>query len=243
VLLLSLVATACGSSAVTTRHPVAVAVYGDSLLYEARDALAEGLAGRSSLVRATPGAAACDFTTQLRHDLERVRPRLVVLETVGNDLTACIGDRGGPRSAAHVRATVRDVAAFVTIAHDAGAHVLIADPPPIGAQSAANAGAVEALARGLRARFARDPFVTFTAAPSEAVAPGRRFTVILPCAPAEVTRSDCHGGRITVRDAYFGIHFCPRTYPSDAALRRGCPVYSSGAQRFGTALAGAIATG
>ena len=69
-----------------------------------------------------------------------------------------------------------------------------------------------------------------------AVVEGDRFTATLPCLPSEGPAEGCVDGRIRVR-ALDGVHFCP--------VREGpgtdhCPVYSSGAVRFGLAMAGPL---
>ena len=67
----------------------------------------------------------------------------------------------------------------------------------------------------------------------QAVLDGGRFTATLPCLPSEGPAEGCVDGRIPVR-ALDGLHLCPvRT--SQGSDR--CPVYSSGAARFGLAMA------
>lgn len=174
-------------------------------------------------------------------DLETTRPATVVLETMGDALTPCIENEGSYASASHLRATMRDVRRFVRTARDAGARVVLVAPLPIGGQAAPDAPAVRALDAELR-RLARSTAgVSVVDGPRDAVAPDGRFVATLPCAPDEVARPDCRDGAIAVRDAYFGIHLCPAPYLEDAAIRRGCPGYSSGAVRYGRALADVVA--
>jgi hypothetical protein len=66
-----------------------------------------------------------------------------------------------------------------------------------------------------------------------AVVAGGRFTATLPCLPSEGAADGCVDGRIPVR-ALDGVHFCPRR---EGPGTDGCPVYSSGAVRFGFAMA------
>ena len=160
---------------------------------------------------------------------------------MGDAWTPCIEDEGSFASASHRAATMRDVRRFVRTARDAGARVILVAPPPIGGRSARDDHAVTALDAELR-RFARSTDgVSIVDGPREAVAPDGRFVATLPCTPDEVARPDCRAGAIAVRDAYFGIHLCPDPYPDDAAIRRGCTGYSSGANRFGRALAAVVA--
>ena len=67
----------------------------------------------------------------------------------------------------------------------------------------------------------------------QAVLDGGRFTATLPCLPSEGAGDECVDGRIPVR-ALDGLHLCPvRTSQENDR----CPVYSSGAARFGLAMA------
>ncbi len=231
--------TACAGPSTPTRR-IDVAAYGDSLLTEARAPMVAGLRRGSTIVRGEPGRAPCDLVRTLRTDLARYRPHLVMLETVGDALTPCIRDRGAFGSRAHVDATLDDVEGFVDVARDAGAKVLLVAPPPIGGRAARDNRWVSALGLGLTRIAGTRRGVSAVQGPRTAVAPDGVFAATLPCLPDEAGRPDCHTGRIAARDPYFGIHFCPVGYPDDAAIFHGCAVYSSGARRFGRALAAAI---
>ena len=64
----------------------------------------------------------------------------------------------------------------------------------------------------------------------------RSFTARLPCLPNESAAQGCTAdGTITVRSSD-GTHFCP----IDTGGKTGCPVWSSGAYRFGVGLADAV---
>ena len=69
---------------------------------------------------------------------------------------------------------------------------------------------------------------------------GRTYTDVLPCLPAE----PCSGSAsrpsvgVNVVRAPDGAHFCPRPdAPAVEGVTGPCPVWSSGAYRFGTAMA------
>ena len=226
---------ACSSGA-PARHIPTVMV-GDSLLYEARGPIRSALGRARVLIHAVPGTAACDLLPWLREETSKVRARLVVIETMGNVFTGCIRAAGPSLSDAARRKTVRDVVALADVATSAGARVLIVDPLPVGGLSATGDAWLTALTDDMRRAFAGRSDVQFTDRPRRSVAPDGRFVASLPCAASE---TGCVDGRVAVRDPYFGIHFCPRPYADDAAIRRGCPTPSPGAQRFGQALATAI---
>jgi hypothetical protein len=73
-----------------------------------------------------------------------------------------------------------------------------------------------------------------TAAPL--LGPRRAFAPRLPCLPDETAPQGCEpDGTIAVRSVD-GTHFCPL----DTGGKTACPIWSSGAHRFGIALADAI---
>ena len=74
-----------------------------------------------------------------------------------------------------------------------------------------------------------------------AVLENGRFTETLPCLPGEGPAQGCRHGEIQVRAAD-GAHFCPDVIypPGDPA--GACAVWSSGAFRFGAAMARPVVT-
>ncbi len=80
------------------------------------------------------------------------------------------------------------------------------------------------------------PFLAPTPPLTQSVLDHGRYSTTLPCLPHETSRHGCSGGRIVVR-APDHSHLCPtqRNFP--------CPVYSSGALRYGAtqAFVGALA--
>ena len=192
------------------------------------------------LSAAAPGAAACDLIPRLQSDLEIARPRLVVLETMAGYLTHCMSGTAPYGSPRHVRATVRGVERFVDDARAFGARVALVAPPPVGRLNAPQTKTLKSIEQRLRQDLAGQAGVTFLDAPRDAVAPGGGFAASLACRAEEQDRGGCRNGRIEVRDRVNGVHFCPEPYADEAAILRGCPVYSSGAVRFGEALGHSI---
>jgi hypothetical protein len=64
---------------------------------------------------------------------------------------------------------------------------------------------------------------------AQAVTDHGRWVAKLPCQRGEPCGQD---GLVTIR-SWDGIHFCPVNHPSTPR----CPVFSAGAERFGTAMA------
>jgi hypothetical protein len=65
------------------------------------------------------------------------------------------------------------------------------------------------------------------------------WTSTLPCLSTEGRDEGCAGGRVLVRAAD-GLHLCPAVAGADAGVVGSCGVWSSGAYRFGRAIAEAI---
>lgn len=225
--------TGCTAS----RPPSVVAFYGDSLMYEARHAVRREFSSGPMLIRSRPGKAPCDLLSLLRRDLERSRLRLVVLETVGNGATQCMDSNVALGTQSFQESFVDGVRGFARSTQRAGVPLLIVDPPPIGGLVAAQDRPLTALGRRLRTELGDEALVRFTSRPRESVSLDDAFSRTLPCLPSERDSTACRNGEITIRDPYLGVHFCPVTYANHAELVRGCPKYSSGAERFGRALA------
>jgi hypothetical protein len=217
-----------------------VILYGDSLAFEARDAFALSLqsGGDVEVVdRTFGGTAICDRLDRMRRDLHDLQPWAVALEFVGNNVTPCMRGPSGRLTGDGLAQKYRDDARAATELF-AGAGVRVYW---MGAPSSATpeAGDFARVRRGYEAESDRLTFATpplsrvrFVDA-GQAVLDGGRFTATLPCLPSEGAGDGCVDGRIPVR-ALDGLHLCPlRTSQGDDR----CPVYSSGAARFGVAMA------
>jgi hypothetical protein len=197
-----------------------VILYGDSLAFEARDAFALSLesGGDVEVVdRTLGGTAICDRLDRMREDLRDLQPSAVALEFAGNNITPCMRGPAGPLTGDGLTQKYRDDARTATeLFAGAGVRVYWMGAP---ASAAPEAGDFARVRRGYQAESDR---LTFTAT--------------LPCLPSEGAGDGCVDGRIPVR-ALDGLHLCPmRTSLGD----NRCPVYSSGAARFGLAMAGPI---
>jgi hypothetical protein len=80
----------------------------------------------------------------------------------------------------------------------------------------------------------------FTVANGPRAALGTKWSMTMKCLATETAAMGCGtDGRILVH-APDGLHFCPTGYADYAAFLAGCSVYSSGALRYGRAVAAAI---
>jgi hypothetical protein len=216
-----------------------VILYGDSLAFEARDAFALSLqSGDVEIVdRTFGGTAICDRLERMRQDLHDLQPWAVAIEFVGNNVTPCMRGPAGPLTGDGLVQKYRDDARTATeLFAGAGVRVYWMGAPASATPEAGDFARVrrEYEAESDRLTFATPPLprVRFVDA-GQAVLDGGRFTATLPCLPSEGAGDGCVDGRIPVR-ALDGLHLCPvRT--SQGSDR--CPVYSSGATRFGLAMA------
>jgi hypothetical protein len=203
-----------------------VILYGDSLAFESRDFFALALQSGSDVEvvdQTFGGTAICDRLDRMRRDLHDLQPTAVVLEFVGNNVTNCMRGPTGPLTGDELVRKYRDDARTATeIFAGAGVRVYWMGGPT---------------AQAARLTFATPPLprVRYVDA-GQAVLDGGRFTATLPCLPSEGPGDGCVDGRIPVR-TLDGLHFCP-VCTSEGGDR--CPVYSSGAARFGLAMAQAV---
>jgi len=223
--------------------PKTVLMYGDSILFESTPVITHAFAGKAAWnvrIRGLPGSAPCDWLPQLTSDLRHLHPDIVVLETMGNDLTACITRASPTRgSPAYFRKYTADIRTYFAGAKKAGAHVLFVQPLPVVKERFTKIlGRLTNIAKAEAAEFGN---VTISGATRRALAEADKFTATKPCLAGESASMGCNKAtsRIVVR-APDHLHLCPTGYPTDASFFAGCPVYSSGSVRYGKALASAV---
>ncbi len=215
-----------------------VVLWGDSLAWEAQDTFTRAVERWTSAearARTFGGTALCDWLDEMEETVAREPVRVAVLEFSGNALTPCMQDpvTGAPLAGRRlVEAYARDLdRALATLG--SGTHVYLVGAPAARGESPADAGAV--LRDVYRRVAAARSDVTYLAA-GDAVLDAGRWAATLPCLPGEGAHGGCQDGRTAVRAAD-GVHFCPTTARSSAGVVERCPTWSSGAFRFGTAMA------
>jgi lysophospholipase L1-like esterase len=228
------VAGACGGSEPSRRT---VAVYGDSLLAESQADLEAALRadGRTNVrVSSFGGTALCDWVDTITQDARERPADIVVLTFSGNNMTTCTRDATGrPLAGDALRARyLSDAVAVMEATDGATARVLWVSAPtprPVApGESPADDRAVELVFETVAQRYARAEFVDAGAA----VEDGGQYADTLPCLPGEPCPPS---GRVPVRSPD-GVHFCPLAYEPG----RPCRSWSSGAWRFGNAIADAV---
>jgi hypothetical protein len=214
-----------GTVTVRACRPAAprVLVYGDSLMVESQDqfrAAAEDAGAHAFDLRIWSGTAPCTWVNDVGSQIRDFHPTVAVIGFSGN-VPPCMSGRD---LIAGYRA---DVTTMVDQLVNAGVRVRLVQEPARSVDPVDSLGRT-ALGR-LWAQIASDTPDTRVVRADLAVTDGGRFVPTLPCDPGEPCGPD---GRVVVR-APDGVHFCPHpTQPAGV-----CAVYSSGARRYGLAVA------
>jgi hypothetical protein len=232
--------------AIVPATPLAVSLYGDSLAFQAQDSFKQALtrAGPVSVQTFTfGGTAICDWFTRMRTDAETRRPEAVVVEFSGNAFTPCMRDDAGqPLAGASKLEKYRaDAQEVIDIFSAVGAQIYLVGAPI----SRAEAEAQSADWNQLNSLYAtipdRRPDVTYVDA-GGAVEDHGAYTDALPCLADEPCSggTDALGRRVNVVRAPDGVHFCPNASGAVLGVTADCPVWSSGAFRYGRAMAAPV---
>jgi hypothetical protein len=229
VVVLALGLSGCFGPKGAPAKPVVI-LYGDSLSWESRGAFQLTLGPDVDVVhRNFPGVAICDYLDEMATDVVTLRPRAVVLEFAGNVLTPCVRPFIGNVNTL-VSKYAGDAAFATSLFTSRGVPVHLMGAPLLP-------GWPTDPTRQLHAAYAAvatqgGPLASFTDAGRAVLDDQGRYTDTLPCLPGEGPAQGCSGGRITVRSPD-RVHFCPTTGDP-------CPVWSSGAWRFGAAMAAPV---
>jgi hypothetical protein len=210
-----------------------VALYGDSLSFEASEMIADSLGGDARVDSAAlPGSAVCDLVSLLEREPQR-SPDYALIQYSGNSATDCMRDDTGRYLSgdAIVQRYAADVERATQILRERGVQVYLVSSPR-GRDDDTAVAINAAFAATADAWSARGEPVSYVDAAASVLAPDGTFVERLPCLPVEgETRGCAPDGTIVVRSGD-GVHFCPE----NTGGQRACPVWSSGAYRFATAL-------
>ena len=231
---------------VALTRPVVV-LYGDSLSWEAREQFTAAFAGHPEaqvVTRTFGGTAICDWLDSMRADAASLAPGAVVIEFSGNALTACMQDATGQALSgdAYLARYRADAEAAVGIFEPIGTRVYFAGAPiprPTDAPGAFKGGQLNAMYGEVA--DGHTTVAEFVDAGAAVLDQGR-WTNTLPCLPGEPCTGlgDAAGQAVNVVRAPDGNHFCPVAKAARAGVTDTCPVWSSGAFRFGRAMAAPV---
>ncbi len=236
----AVVATAAPADA--DAHSPVVILYGDSLAWESQDHFAAAVKlGTDATVigRSFGGTAICDYLDIMKDDAASLHPAAVVLEFSGNRFTTCMHhpDGSGMGDGDAYMKYVADVQEAVQIFTSVGTHVYLAGAPvsrPV--PGSFQRGRALNVMYSWVALVSTPGMVTYVDA-GTAVQNGSDYTDELPCLPEEPCPNA--GGSIVVR-SYDGVHLCPGDDTHRDPVTKRCIVWSSGAYRYGRAMAAPV---
>jgi hypothetical protein len=223
-----------------------VVLYGDSLASESRAFFVAALASggvTKVTTRTLGGTAICDWLAQMRHDAAALRPDAVVVEFSGNALTPCMRAPDGTvlSSVRYFHKYTVDAKTVLRIFVPRHALVFFAGAP-ISRSAEQSHDPTTVRLHAIYARLAKStPYGRYIDAGASVLLHGR-WAKTLPCLVTE----PCTGGHnakgtpVNVVRAPDGGHFCPGAPPAVHGVTTACPVWSSGAWRFGNAMAAPV---
>jgi hypothetical protein len=222
------------------RAPVVI-LYGDSLAWEAEEhflaAITEGT-GATAVGRTFGGTAICDFLDLMKDDSVSLRPAAVVLEFSGNRFTPCMHhpDGTGMGDGDAFMKYLTDAREAVSIFTSVGTHVYLAGAPvsrPV--PGSFRRGRALNVMYSWVARVSPPGTVSYIDA-GAAVENGGEYVDELPCLPEE----PCSEGGTAVVRSSDGVHLCPGDDSHRNPDTTQCLVWSSGAYRYGRAMAAPV---
>ena len=228
------------------QYPSRVAVFGDSLAWEAEPyylALMRAEVGPSAITYDSfGGTAICDWLPTMRRVENSDHPQAVELEFSGDALTPCMKGLARPERPYYEKYRA-DTEAAINIFIAAGAHVYLIGAPitRVVESAGGNWNALNVQYAQIAATTPRH--VTYVDAGTSVEGPGHAYTQTLPCLPIEpCTGPVVDAARSNTVRAPDGVHFCPVARGNKRGVIRRCAVYSSGAFRYASAMVEPLAT-
>jgi hypothetical protein len=231
------------SKAATT--PTRVLYVGDSLSYEARNpfTFTTMLSGRAQVHQLVYGGTAlCDWLPRIKSEMATWQPQAISIEFVGNSFTACMKNPATGQQytgTALVSKYMTDAQAALAIIKPYGTQVWFQGVPPM--RDAGLNSQRLSMNSGFQQLAAKQSWTHYNYA-GQAVewyqTPGK-YVDFLPCSSAD-TGSRCTNPPFTRVRALDGVHFCPVNATAKSGVTSDCPVWSSGAWRYGAEMSSPI---
>jgi hypothetical protein len=186
------------------------------------------------------GTAVCDWLDEMQSDATELLPGTVVLEFSGNALTSCMRDeQGAPlQGDAYFEKYRRDAREAMRIFAETDTRVIFAGAP-ISRRDVEERNPDAGRLNALYASLAAIGDVGYVDA-GDAVLDRGRWTATLACLASEPCSGGTGGSAVNPVRAPDGMHFCPAAPEAVNGVTGECPVWSSGAYRFGRAMARAV---
>ncbi len=226
-----------------------VGIYGDSIAFQAMPWSDAAVGDRGLRVRGLrfPGLAACDLVASVRNDLAAPmahRPRVVAVSLVGNSVTDCMRTAGGEfaevNSPEYLDAYELALRRLAEATGAAGVPMIYTWGPTSSPFGTTWDGSVH-VALIAAAMVEEYPHLRIVDVGASVMGPDGDYGVVLPCLPDESTADGCTEGEIRIRVSQADGHFhCRESEVAPSGWPRPCPVYSSGARRYGEALAAEV---
>jgi hypothetical protein len=212
-----------------------IAVYGDSIVWEAQAALQVYAGSQVELtVSAAGGTALCDFTDQIAEDAASGAADLLVIGFTGNLFTPCTQRNGPPTTREEIRALYeQDLDALLARVAPAGVSVLLVGAPPgRGLDGSTTWSPVNDAWRDLAAVWSgRGMDITYADVGAALADPTGSWTPTMECLGIEGIVQGCEDGWIPVR-APDSVHLCPEVVTAVEGVVPRCSVWSAGAWRY-----------
>jgi hypothetical protein len=225
-----------------------VVVYGDSLAWEAEAVIGSELVASGVgdvRLHTYGGTAICDWLDEMREDAAELRPTVVVVEFSGNAFTPCMTGPDGVTLAASREAYfekyTHDASEVIDIFAGTGTRIVFVSAPigrGVEERHDPDTGRLNRIYQDLALSHPGTAFVDAAAA----VLWNGHYTDVLPCLPSEPCTGavDANGIAVNVVRAPDGGHFCPGAADANRGVTERCPVWSSGAYRYGSAIAAGV---
>jgi hypothetical protein len=216
--------------------PLRVGEYGDSLAMQAVPFFNFALSSADTSDQQYGGTSICSWFDQMHQDATTFRPEAAVLQFEGDAFAPCMAGVT-PGTLAYFDRYASDAETAINIFAAIGAHVYIA-----GAPSSQSSTAGWDTLNNVYAAVARSsPDATYIDAGASVENDGQ-FTFTLPCLSFEQCTGPVVNGVASnlVRDPS-GTHFCPTGNFTIVGESGYCDVWSSGAFRYGLAMASGVA--
>jgi hypothetical protein len=218
-----------------------VVLYGDSLSVESARYIRTNLRRGDRRVRfanrSFPGTAPCDWFERASEDAQK-KTFAVIIEAFGNNQSNCQRTKAGnrPKSEGDLywkryRTDLRNLIGMFP----ATTRIYLTTPPAAyNDDSAGRSHSHRMLVTMLKAAFGLSNVRVVNAGRAVETKDGR-YTRSLPCLAEEPECTNQPKRGLNLVRAEDGIHFCPPVLKATVESLTNCPVYASGAWRFGRA--------